>query len=133
MLMMGPMSLELLANRPRLTGVSMTLAQAGLVVILAGGLLSMFPLWKSATLSPDSIERRTYWTGAAVGLFLMFIACIPNWKLAIGSVLLIGIGLISIALTWTNHLKINGRVYAMNSSNGKPDRPPTLAKDDEDP
>ena len=126
------MTLELLANAPRLTGESMIMAQVGLAVVLAGGVFSMFPLWKSATLSPDSIERRTYWTGLIVGLVLMFIACIPDWKLATISVVVVGLGFLSAALKWTNHVKINGRVYAMNSSNGKPDRPPALAKDDED-
>jgi len=127
------MTIELLAAAPRLTGSSMTLAMVGLAIAAAGGVLSMFPLWKSATLSPDSIERRTYWTGLIVGLVLMFIACIPDWTLAVISVLVIGVAFVSVALRWTNHFKVNGRVYAMNSSNGKPDRPPALAKTDDGP
>jgi len=103
----------------------------GLAAIVAGGILSMFPLWKSATLSPDSIERRVYWAGCAIGAPLMFFSQFPNWPrglfLSVGT----AVALLAIAFNWTNHIKISGRVYSAFNNNRRPDRPPALAPDDE--
>ena len=104
-----------------------------MVVLLAGTIGSLFPLWKSATLSPDSIERRTYWTGTGVGLTLLFAAFAPNWKLAFLVVGALGFMIVFIAFFKSNHIKINGRIFAADAHNRKPDRPPALAKTDEDP
>jgi len=127
------MTPEFLASAPRLTGGSLTLAQVGLALMLAGGIGSCFPLWKSTTLSPDSIERRTYWTGMGTGLTLCFAACAPDWRLAVFSTLILGIGAVVIAFFKSNHIKINGRIYAADASKREPDRPPALAKNDENP
>lgn len=38
---------------------------AGIALMGLGTLAGSFPLWKSATLSPDSIQRRVYWVGSS--------------------------------------------------------------------
>lgn len=91
---------------------------------------SMFPLWRSATLSPDSIERRVYWTGCVVGVALLFVSQLPDWRSASFLAVATGLGLVVIALKWTNHVKVGGRVYASSISNRRPDRPPALRTDD---
>ena len=90
----------------------------------------MFPLWKSATLSPDSIERRVYWTGCAIGVALLFTSQLPDWKSATILAVAMGLGLVIVALKWTNHVKVGGRIYSVFSSNRRPDRPPALRDDD---
>lgn len=133
MSMMGPTGLELLADAPRPTGWSSGVFTFGLAIMLAGAVCSSFPLWKSASLSPDSIERRTFWTGTVVGLVLLFIACVPNWTMAFSLVGGLGFMLVFIAFFKSSHIKIKGRIYAADAHNREPDRPPALAKTDEDP
>ena len=121
------MTMELLAREP-LRGVSNVLAGLSIVSLAVGGLCSMFPLWKSATLSPDSIERRTYWTGSAATVVLLFLAFLPDWQMAMFVSIFMGLALFSIAGMRTNHVKIRGRIYAGLASNRRPDRPPALGQ-----
>lgn len=107
------------------------LGYAGVGALTAGLLLSMFPLWKSATLSPDSIERRVYWAGCAIGLPLLFLSRLPDWRGGFFLLIATAIGMVSIALFWTNFVKINGRIYSAFHLNRRPDRPPALAGEDE--
>ncbi|WP_445167171.1 hypothetical protein ACTXG7_25685 [Mycolicibacterium sp. Dal123E01] len=104
----------------------------GLAAIIAGGILSMFPLWKSATLSPDSIERRVYWTGCAVGTPLLFLSQLPAWPQGLFFAIGTAVALLAIAFQWTNHIKINGRIYSVFNNNRRPDRPPALAPVDDE-
>ncbi|MCX2934959.1 hypothetical protein ORI20_32375 [Mycobacterium sp. CVI_P3] len=103
-----------------------TLAYIGLAAIIAGGILGMFPLWKSATLSPDSIERRVYWTGCAIGSVLLFFSQFPDWRQGLFFSIGAAVALLAIAFQWTNHIKINGRIYSAFNNNRRPDRPPAL-------
>ena len=121
------MTMELLAREP-LRGVSSVLAGLSIVSLAVGGLCSMFPLWKSATLSPDSIQRRTYWAGSAATVVLLFLAFLPDWQLAMFVSIFMGLALFTVAGMWTNHVKIRGRIYAGLPSNRRPDRPPALAQ-----
>ncbi|MCV7230240.1 hypothetical protein [Mycolicibacterium komossense] len=91
---------------------------------------SMFPLWRSATLSPDSIERRVYWTGSAIGVALLFASQLPDWESATILAVAIGVSLVVVALKWTNHVKLGGRIYSVFSNNRGPERPPALRSDD---
>ena len=99
--------------------------------LACGTLLSSFPLWKSATLSPDSIERRVWWTGCAIAIPLMFLSQLPNWHGGLFVAIMASVTLVGIAFFWTNRIKINGRIYAAFSLNRRPDRPPALANDEE--
>ncbi len=108
-----------------------TLGYTGLAAIIAGGILSMFPLWKSATLSPDSIERRVYWTGCAIGTPLLFLSQFPDWPRGLFFACGAAVALLAIAFQWTNHIKINGRIYSAFNNNRRPDRPPALADEDD--
>ncbi len=83
-----------------------------------------FPLRKSSTLSPDSIQRRVYWSGCAAGLLLLFIGQLPDWRAATFITAAMGLGVVATAVQFTNHLRIRGRTYAAFP---KPDRPPALA------
>jgi predicted outer membrane lipoprotein len=112
------------------TAASPLLFWGGLAGIALGAVLGMFPLWKSATLSPDSIERRTYWTGCGIGLSLFFLSQLPDWRLGLFLAGAFGAMVLALALRWTNHIKIAGRVIAMPSRMG-PDRPPALAQQDD--
>lgn len=107
---------------------SRTLGKTALAILMGGGLLSMFPLWKSATLSPESIMRRVYWTTAAVGLPLVFCSQLPYWAPASLLTILTAMGWLALALR-AGHIKIDGQVYAMHT---RPDRPPAL-RDEDDP
>ncbi|MGB3483798.1 MAG: hypothetical protein WBB07_16485 [Mycobacterium sp.] len=102
---------------------------AGVCVLCAAIVCSLFPLWRSATLSPDSIERRVYWSGSALAVLLIFMSQLPGWRAGLfvsGGVLL---AVLAIAVNWTSHLKINGKVYALAASRRGPDRPPALSND----
>lgn len=114
-----------------LSGVSLRLGQSGIAAMILGGICGMFPLWKSASLSPDSIQRRCYWTGFAAAVVLFFAAFLPDLKSALFVSVAAAIGMVSIAAMWTNHIKINGRVYAASAGNRRPDRPPALAGNDD--
>jgi hypothetical protein len=92
----------------------------------AVAIFSSFPLWKSATLSPDSIERRVWWTGCAAAAVLMFVAQLPDWKSGLFVSIMTAVALFFVAGLWTNFIKINGRVYGAFNHN-RPDRQPALA------
>ena len=83
----------------------------------------MFPLWKSATLSPDSIECRVDWTGCAIGTPLLFLSQFPDWPRGLFFAGGAAVALLAIAFQWTNHIKINGRIYSAFNNNRRPDRP----------
>ena len=104
---------------------------AAIVVLAAGTILSMFPLWKSATLSPDSIQRRVWWTSCVIVTVLLFVSQLPYWPGALFASIMTGLALVSVALLWTNFIKINGRIYSAFGNHRRPDRPPALAEDDE--
>ncbi len=97
-----------------------------LIALAAGTLLSMFPLWKSAKLSPDSIQRRVWWTGCAVTTVSLFCSQLPYWQGGLFVAVMTVLVLFAVAGFWTNFIKINGRVYGAFSHN-RPDRPPALA------
>ncbi|MCX2934961.1 hypothetical protein ORI20_32385 [Mycobacterium sp. CVI_P3] len=99
---------------------------SALVALAAAAIFSNFPLWKSATLSPDSIERRVWWTCCAAATVLMFLSQLPDWKSGLFVSIMAALTLVIIAGFWTNFLKINGRVYAAFHRNRRPDRPPAL-------
>ncbi len=103
-----------------------TLTYAAMGAIGVGTIFSTFPLWKSATLSPDSIERRVWWTGCAAAVVLLFFSQLPDWKSGLFVSIMTAVALFFVAGLWTNFIKINGRVYGA-FSHGRPDRPPALA------
>ena len=88
-----------------------------------------FPLWKSARLSPDSIQRRVYWTCSTLAALFCFLAELPDLQAGLFIGTGVGLTLVAIALYWTNHVKVRGRVYSALPSNRRPDRPPALSKD----
>lgn len=112
--------------------LSYLLSGLGLVALAAGVILSMFPLWKSATLSPDSIERRVYWSGTTIAVLLFAVSALPNWRTGLFVLVSGGMVIVAIAFRATNHIKINGRIYAMSAAFRAPDRPPALSRDSDD-
>jgi hypothetical protein len=108
-----------------------TLMYAAMGAIGVGTIFSTFPLWKSATLSPDSIERRVWWTGCAAAVVLLFFSQLPEWRSGLFVSIMTAVALFFVAGLWTNFIKINGRVYGAFSHN-RPDRPPALAELDDD-
>lgn len=108
------------------------LSGLGVVSLVLGTVLSLSPLWKSATLSPDCIQRRVFWTGSALAVVLFFLASLPNWRSGLFVSVATAVAIGAIAFKSTNHIKINGRIYAMPPSKRAPDRPPALAPDVED-
>lgn len=110
----------------------MVLAGIGIAFIGAGALGGTFPLWKSATLSPDAIRRRVYWTGAILGVLFLFVSQLPDLKSATLLSTGVGLGLVFIAFNWTSHIKVGGRIFAAFNSSRKPDRPPALRSDPSD-
>lgn len=105
---------------------------SGLITMGLVNLGAMFPLWKSASLSPDSIQRRTYWIGNAVAVALLAASQLPDWRSLSFFIPVITMWFVLVAFKWTNHIKINGRVYAMDPRQRKPDRPPALARDSDE-
>lgn len=112
--------------------MQMILGYAGLAAIAGGLTLSMFPLWKSATLSPDSIERRVWWTGCVTGTILLGLSQLPDWRSALFVSIGLALALLAVALFWTNFVKINGRIFAAFHLQRRPDRPPALRRSDDD-
>jgi len=106
---------------------------AALIAIGAGTLFSTFPLWKSATLSPDSIERRVWWTGCAIGIPLLFLSQLPDWRGGLFVSIMGALTLVAIAFFWTNRIKVNGRIYAAFHLQRRPYRPPALGEEDDAP
>lgn len=117
-----------MSTLPKLSPVSSGLG-VGAVVLTAA--LSGFPLWKSATLSPDSIQRRVYWTGTVIAVVLLFLSALPDWRSAVFVSAITAVVMVTIALRWTKHLKIGGRTYGTRR-NRTPDRPPALTRDSDD-
>jgi hypothetical protein len=103
-----------------------TIALGGLAI--AGG-LSLFPLWRSRTVSPDSIMRRTYWTGTTIAMVFMFLAEWPDWKGGLFVAIATALVMVSLALRFSRHIKIRGKVYGMPGTD-VPDRPPSRAAGD---
>jgi hypothetical protein len=108
---------------------SRLLFYAGLAAIVVGALFGMFPVWKSRTLSPASIQRRCYWTGAIGGPLLMLASQFPDW----GSGLFVALAslfvLVLVAWRFTSHLKVRGRIFAASAYHRRPDPPPALRSD----
>lgn len=101
---------------------------SAMACISIGAIGGWFPLWKSATRSPDSIQRRVYWSGCVTGLLLLFIGQLPDWRAATFITAAMGLGVIATAVQFTNHLRIRGRTYAAFP---KPDRPPALTQEND--
>lgn len=101
-----------------------------LIALATGTIFSMFPLWRSATLSPDSIKRRVWWTCCGITIVSLFCSQLPYWQGGVFVSALTGLALFTIAGFWTNFIKINGRVYGAFTQD-RPDRPPVLARDEE--
>lgn len=102
----------------------MTLTISGGVLT---GLCSMFPLWQSAVLSPDSIMRGCYWSGT--GLMVLAVLLIPSaWPSRIfgASMALLTLTLMAVR---RRHIKICGRIIVSALDTPRPDRPPVLAPD----
>jgi hypothetical protein len=97
-----------------------------------GALAGMRAPLKSHTLSPDSIQRRFYWTGCGMGCVLIFLSQWPNWARGAFGTTAVGLALIAIAFLRTNHIKVGGRIYAAFGFLQRPDRPPALASQDEE-
>lgn len=87
------------------------------------------PLWKSSTLSPDSIQRRVFWTGMVGSLPLVFLALLPDVRGAVFVVACSALVIVMIALRWTRHVKIGQRIYGASPERHRPDRPPVLIND----
>jgi hypothetical protein len=62
---------------------------------------------------------------------LLFVSQLPYWPGALFVSIMVALALVSIALLWTNFIKINGRVYSAFGTQRRPDRPPALPADDE--
>jgi len=101
------------------------------LVGLAGPALTLFPLWKSAKLSPDSIKRRVWWAGSTITILSLFVSQLPFWQGGLFLALGAAVGLGAIAARWTNFIKINGRVISASRSERRPDRRPALQDDDD--
>lgn len=110
---------------------SRVLFYAGLAAVVVGGLLGMFPLWKSRSLSPASIQRRCYWTGCLGGPLLMFVSQLPDWRSGLFVALASLFVVVVTAYRFTSHLKIGGRVYEFMRDSRRPDPPPALARTDD--
>jgi hypothetical protein len=100
-----------------------------LVGLAVAALLSIFPVWRSATVSPDSIKRRTYWTGTTVAVVCSFLAAWPEWLLGLVIAMTMALAMLAIAIRYTSHVKIRGRIYGLPGNRG-PDRPPARAPQD---
>jgi hypothetical protein len=90
-------------------------------------LFGWFPLWKSSTLSPDSIQRRAFWTGMGASVPLIFIALLPDLRGALFVATISVLVIVSVALRWTRHVKVRGTVYSADPDRRRPDRPPALS------
>jgi hypothetical protein len=107
-------------------GLTKVLFYSGMVVIVLGGLGSLFPLWKSRKLSPASIERRVYWTGCGIGSTLLFVSQLPDWRSGLIVAFAAAFVLALTAWRFTSHIKVGGKIYAITHANRQPDPPPAL-------
>lgn len=87
-----------------------------------------FPWWKSARLSPDAIQRRSYWGCTVLAVVLVFSSQVPDWKDAWIASVAMAFGMTVVALRWTRNVKIRGRIYTADPANRGPDRPPVLRR-----
>ncbi|AQA03654.1 hypothetical protein BVC93_15900 [Mycobacterium sp. MS1601] len=99
---------------------------AGVAVMAVGSVGGFYPLWKSANLSPDAIQRRVYWSACPVVAVLFFLSQLPDWRSGLFFGLGSALALVAIAFNWTGHIKIRGRIYAAFPDDRRPDRPPAL-------
>lgn len=106
-----------------------TLSGLALVTLALTTVTGLVPSWKSATVSPDAIKRRCYWTGTTATVVLLFLSALPDWQEGLFVAIAIGLGLVAIALRYTGHIKIAGKIYGLPEHRG-PDRPPALARDE---
>ncbi len=111
--------------------VERMLFYAGLAALVLGGLFGMFPLWKSRTLSPASIQRRFYWTVSIGGPLLMFVSQLPDWRAGLLVALASLFVMVLIAYRFTSHIKLGGRIYEFMRDPKRPDPPPARAGDGE--
>lgn len=105
-----------------------TLMWVGLSLMVLSALCGWFPLWKSETLSPESIKRRVFWSGMAVSLVLFFLALLPDLRASMIGTVGMALGILAIAFRWTGHIKIRGRIYTADPSLRRPDSPPALTR-----
>lgn len=89
------------------------------------GLFGMIPLWNSAVLSPDSIMRRSYWTGS--GLMVLAVLLMPSdWPGRIFGAVIVSLALALMAVRG-RHIKIRGRIITSALDTPRPDRSPELS------
>ncbi len=93
---------------------------------------SVFPVIKSRTLSPASIQRRSYWTGCASTLILLFLASLDRRPSNLFLIFTCAAVVVAIAYFRTSHIKINGRIWAAYSVLRRPDPPPALQEGRDD-
>lgn len=112
--------------------MSTVLFWLGIALMGFGTLAGWVPLWKSSTLSPESIKRRVYWVSVSMAAVMFFLSQLPDWRS--GLILGIGmaLGLVAIAFKWTGHIKLGGRVYSAFPNLRRPDRPPVLRNETRD-
>lgn len=110
--------------------MSDVLMWVGFALLGIGTVGGWFPAWKSARLSPQSIQRRTYWTGCVLAVPMLFLSLLPDLTAALFGGVGMALGMIAIAFRWTGHIKIGNRIYAASPSLRVPDRPPALSASD---
>jgi hypothetical protein len=65
-----------------------------------------------------------YWTGCAIGVPPLFFSEFPDWPRGLFVSFGTAVAVLAITFHWTNHVKINGRIYSAFNNNRRPDRPP---------
>lgn len=103
-------------------------AIASIVVAIAA---SWFPFWKSATLSPASIQRRVYWSCTGATALLAFCAALPDWPEGLFVAGAMTMFLVVTAFAYSPMIKIGGKTFAFREYDREPDPPPALAEDDD--
>src|ERR1700748_2584996 len=111
------------------SGFLLACAAACFGIGLAG---SVFPVVKSRTLSPASLQRRSYWIGCALALILLFLASLDRWPSNLFLIFVCAAAVVAIAFFRTSHIKINGRILAAYSVLRRPDPPPALRQGRDD-
>lgn len=89
---------------------------------------SVCPIVKSRTLSPSSIQRRSYWIGCTSALILLFLASLDRWPSNLFLISICAAMAVAIAYFRTSHIKINGQIWAAYSALRRPDPPPALQR-----
>ncbi|MCW1959178.1 MAG: hypothetical protein KIH64_011665 [Mycobacterium sp.] len=85
---------------------------ASIVAFAGGALFGMLPLGSSSTLPQESVQRRCYWGGTAVGATLLFLSQLPNWRGGLFVATMLALAMFTTAGRYTGHVKIGGRVYS---------------------